>query len=354
MGMVLPVAGLFAMGSDLIHRRWPEALDSPWDQPVSLAAMGLLVLVLAPAFVRLAWPTRSLPPGPLRDRLEHLSARVGFRCTDILVWDTNQVVVNAGVTGSLPFFRYVLLTDALVENLSPYEVAAVFGHEVGHIAHRHLVYFGFFILSSLGVLPLSDWTASQAAINEPLRMLPAGVAPHLWRCSEATRRHDHFGASKVVKRGPRAAGPGEPVLPSGLRLSVSRRFERQADVFGCRVVSCGLPDCPPHADLDSPGSPRTHCPSPSVPRVCPVGMPDLRQLPWPTSQSATECGRRRGRGDTAASSAAGRRSSKSLVGRPRPRPGFPDQRPPHARGAWPRPSPRHHRRRPRGGHQWWQ
>ena len=60
--------------------------------------MGALVLVLAPAFVRLTWPTRPLPPGPLRDRLERLSRRFRFRCTDILVWDTGQALVNAGVT----------------------------------------------------------------------------------------------------------------------------------------------------------------------------------------------------------------------------------------------------------------
>ena len=101
--------------------------------------MGLLVLVLSPLFVRLAWPTRPLPPGPLRDRLERLARRFGFRCTDILVWDTGQVMVNAGVTGALPWFRYVLLTDALIESLSPLEIAAVFGHEIGHIAHRHLL-----------------------------------------------------------------------------------------------------------------------------------------------------------------------------------------------------------------------
>ncbi len=31
---------------------------------------------------------------------------------------------------------------------------------------------------------------------------------------------------------------------------LSRRFERQADVFGSKVVSCDLADCPPHSDLD--------------------------------------------------------------------------------------------------------
>ncbi len=249
MGMVLPVAALFALGSELIHRRWPETLNSPLDQPVGMALMGALVLLLAPAFVRLAWPTRSLPPGPLRDRLEHLAHRVGFRCTDILIWDTDHVVVNAGVTGSLPWFRYVLLTDALVENLSPHEIAAVFGHEIGHIAHRHLIYFGFFVLGSLGVMALGE-----SAIDASL----ASVLP-VWFASDSSP------ALLIVKAGVFLVMVGLYFLV--VFGFVSRRFERQADVFGCRVVSCGRPDCPPHADLDAHAGP-----GPASVPLCPVGI----------------------------------------------------------------------------------
>ena len=61
-------------------------------------------------------------------------------------------MVNACVTGILPVSGYVLLSDALIEALTPHEIAAVFGHEIGHIAHRHLLYFGFFFMGSLGLL----------------------------------------------------------------------------------------------------------------------------------------------------------------------------------------------------------
>src|SRR5262249_51794430 len=124
-------------------------------QPVELAVLAALILLVSPLFVRLAWPTRSLPDGPLRRRLERAAKRVGFRFNDLLVWETGHIMVNACVTGVLPWFRYVLLTDALIETLSPVEVAAVFGHEVGHVAHRHLPFFGFFFLGSLGVMALS-------------------------------------------------------------------------------------------------------------------------------------------------------------------------------------------------------
>ena len=110
----------------------------------------------------------------MRDRLERLARRLGFRCTDILVWDTGHVVVNAGVTGALPWFRYVLLTDALVDCLDDHEIAAVFGHEIGHIAHRHLLYFGFFFLGSLGVTGAGRLGDRRIAARGGLRRAFAG------------------------------------------------------------------------------------------------------------------------------------------------------------------------------------
>src|SRR6202012_3301758 len=99
----------------------------------------------------------------LRDRLERLAARFGFRFTDILLWGTDNSVFNAVVTGALPRFRYVLLSDALVDSLDEHEVAAVFGHEMGHVRHRHLASFGLFFLGSLGVMALVSELVDRSA-----------------------------------------------------------------------------------------------------------------------------------------------------------------------------------------------
>jgi STE24 endopeptidase len=251
LGLVLPGLLVFSLGQDLARQQWPRWVSGGWAPLVGMACMGLLVLVLSPLFVRLAWPTRPLPPGPLRDRLEHLAKRYGFRCTDILVWDTGHVLVNAGVTGALPWFRYVLLTDALIENLNPLEVAAVFGHEIGHIAHRHLFYLGFFSVGSLGVMALLLKLIDAYLLPIPPLLLPGAR-----------------GESSLVSILQPALGLLSLAVYFLLVFGhVSRRFERQADVFGCRTVSCGQSDCPPHCDPDSPlgGIP------PMVP-LCPVGI----------------------------------------------------------------------------------
>src|SRR5262249_874116 len=145
-----------------------------------MVLLGSLVLIAAPVFIRLAWPTRPLPEGPLRRRLERVAARAGFRFTDVLVWDTGGSVRNGCVTGSVPGLRSVLLTDALVDTMTPLEVAAVFGHEIGHIAHRHLLYFGFFFAGSLGLLTVLAEALSRGFVwlaSSP--WLPAGLPPEV-------------------------------------------------------------------------------------------------------------------------------------------------------------------------------
>ena len=56
--------------------------------PIEIALLGTVVLLAAPLFIRFALPTRSLPDGPLRRRLERVAQRAGFRFSDVRVWDT--------------------------------------------------------------------------------------------------------------------------------------------------------------------------------------------------------------------------------------------------------------------------
>jgi STE24 endopeptidase len=250
-GLVLPGILLIALGQDLVRRQWPRWSESPWATVLGLGAIGLTALLIAPFSFRLAWPTHRLPPGPLRDRLEHLAHRLGFRFTDILVWETGQGVYNAGVTGTLPGFRYILLTDGLIERLDPREIEAVFGHEIGHIAHRHLLDLGLFFLGSMFLIALLI-----GAIDESVGALLPRLAPASWSGSTVT---------SVAEEAAALVGGGLYFLfVFGL---ISRRFERQADLFGCRAVSCGQADCPPHLDVNLASGT-----TPVAPAVCPAGI----------------------------------------------------------------------------------
>jgi STE24 endopeptidase len=254
LGLTLPVVLMYVLRRDLLRRFIPAWDDYAAAEVIEMAVVGSLVLAISPFFVRLAWPTRSLPQGALRRRLEHAASRVGFRFTDILVWDTGQMMVNACVTGIVPGFRYVLLSDALLDSLTPYETAAVFGHEIGHVAHRHFLYFAFFFMGSLGVLSLCGDAASL-------------VGPLLAQSSWLSQRNAAI-LSQLVEG-------GALLLSLGLYFwfvfgYLSRRFERQADVYGSKVVSCGTGDCPPHNDLDNDLAPEHVRVSQLA--LCPVGI----------------------------------------------------------------------------------
>ncbi len=251
LGMVLPAALIFAFGQDLARVIWPTKVADPDFQLGLMIVLGGGVLVLAPAFVRLSWPTYSLPPGPLRDRLERVAARYRFRCSDILVWDTDGAAVNAGVTGASPWYRYVLLTDALIDGLNDHEIAAVFGHEVGHARHRHLAFFGLFFVGSVGVITLAGATLDERFVRV---ILPLAARP-AWATAAQ-------GASVLLVA----------LAYFGLVFGhLSRRFERQADVFGCRAVSCDQPDCPPHLDPQAL-PPSTLARLDKTAPICPVGL----------------------------------------------------------------------------------
>ncbi len=254
-GLVMPVVLIFVVRQDVCPRLWPQWHQSPAAEPIELAVLGFLVLAISPLFIRLAWPTRSLPPGPLRNRLQRVARRAGFRFNDLLVWDTGHLMVNACVTGVLPSFRYVLLTDALIDSLSPVEVAAVFGHELGHVAHRHLPFFGFFFLGSLGLLSLASRVfALPPAWFEGLPGIPANQISRVGEFAEAALILGFLGVFFWLVFG-----------------HLSRRFERQADVFGCKVVSCGDSECPPHFDLEE-GTHGLESANSLSPELCPVGI----------------------------------------------------------------------------------
>lgn len=218
-----------------------SGLGTGHEDEFELAVLGILsvAFLLLPWILRLVLRLRPLPTGPLRDRLLGLSQRLGFRANDLLVWDTRQSMANAMVVGLLPWLRYIIFTDRLVAEMPPAELEAVLGHEVGHLKHRHMVYYLGFFLLSLGVL-LELW----------------GLARLHW-------------LSDYLPAADRSLANVPFLLVLGAYIFLvfgflSRRCERQADLFGCRAVSCGRPDCSGHDERGTVGSANTE--------LCPTGI----------------------------------------------------------------------------------
>ena len=193
------------------------------------AALLLGVFVGIPWLLRLILGLRPLPDGPLRERLLAAARRLNFRFSDVLVWDTRHSIVNAMVTGPLPWLRYVVLTDRLIRDMTPEEIEAVFGHEVGHIKHRHMLFYFGFLLASLVVVLVVWHTAATLVGGAAVQAL---LRAHVGGLMEWLKTY------RVLAQVPL-------LLLLGVYLFVvfgflSRRCERQADIFGCRTVSCAV------------------------------------------------------------------------------------------------------------------
>jgi Zn-dependent protease with chaperone function len=238
-------------------------LPSAWQWGGDVNVLGLAALPFAflgmPWVVRLVLGLKPLPPGGLRDRLFAAARRLGFRCSDILLWNTRSGMANAMVVGLVPWLRYVVFTDRLVEEFPEEEVEAVFGHEAGHVKHHHMAYYLGFLSASLVVLGVIVNAKSEPLITWAVEAL-RGPFPSLVP-------QDAGGSQQALKdlKSDLAVIPTVAVLVSYIFLVfgfLSRRCERQADVFGCRAVSCGDPACRGHAPgLALPPRGRGLCPT---------------------------------------------------------------------------------------------
>ena len=136
---------VFVSGFDLAGLVLHERMQDPNVYWPIAAGMVMVLYISAPVGLRYLWYTCSLPAGELRSRLRGLCDTAKLRCRDILVWRTGAgQLANACIAGIWHRTRYIFLTDRLLRALSPGEVEAVFAHEIGHVKHRHMLYYIWF------------------------------------------------------------------------------------------------------------------------------------------------------------------------------------------------------------------
>jgi STE24 endopeptidase len=179
---------------------------------VTMLLSTALVFLLAPELLRRVLQTQSLPDSPLRRRLERLCQRVGMRYRDILLWRTQNNMGNAAVMGILPPVRYILLSDLLLERMDDEQIEAVFAHEVGHVVHRHMAWYVVIIMIfSLGLMAVEQLVRQLGPTPAVLRGVPQELVDVLSVVASLVAFLVFFGF-------------------------LSRRFERQADVYAARTM----------------------------------------------------------------------------------------------------------------------
>lgn len=222
--ILLPVCLLIAW-TELLHIIVPPALRAlgralgPDASQALYSALQLLgaaiVFVFAPPLMRMVWSTVPLREGPLRDRLAALCAAHGVRVREMLVWRTHGAMINGAVMGIVGRFRYILLTDALLDSLPVDQIEAVMAHEVAHIRRRHLPWLVGAMLASVGVALMAILAPLYAALNASDTPLSAEF-------------------EQLASAGATIASLACALVVFGF---VSRRFERQADAFAAQHLS---------------------------------------------------------------------------------------------------------------------
>jgi STE24 endopeptidase len=173
---------------------------------VARLAGSVAIFALVPPVMTRVWDTVPIPVGELRSDLELLARTHKIRLRRFLIWRTGGAMLNGAVIGLVPWLRYIVLTDALLESLTEPEVEAVAAHEVAHVRKHHMVWLALAVLGSALLV-------GEGAALMLMRME--------WPESLAAWTSAGFSLVAVV-------------LVLGI---VSRRFEWQADAFAARHLS---------------------------------------------------------------------------------------------------------------------
>jgi Zn-dependent protease with chaperone function len=227
--IAVPV-GLIILGADAVRLYLPGLLPEnfKYGEGVLIAASLVIatgVFLVAPLLVVRLWKTSPLPDGDLRRNLESMSRRMKIRYRDILIWRSGGVLANAGAMGLIGRVRYLLLSDALLENMNVETIRSIFAHEVGHIRKHHIFYAGMFAISSGLLCIAAGWGLAVGIFHVGwLRDFIAGAFVDVYSFAEIV--------TLVLLAATWTLGFG----------FISKRFERQSDVIGAWASG---PDRPP-------------------------------------------------------------------------------------------------------------
>jgi len=214
-------------------------LPEPADSAVAMGGAMVCaagVFLCAPLLIVRIWRTARLPAGKLRKDLQRLCRDMKLTYRDLLVWRSGGLIANAGVMGLIGPVRYVLLSDALLEQMPDREIQSIFAHEAGHIRSHHLFYALLFAVSSvtlcsaggeLTAVALSmEWWVGQVTTLGLLAV--AWAVGFGWISRRFERQSDVIAAWTSCPAGASASGR---VMPEGAAV-FARALERVAELNG--------------------------------------------------------------------------------------------------------------------------
>lgn len=139
----------------------PALFDNPAFLILALVGFLFLTFSAAPFLTRLSCPTAPLLDAAIEHIARDLCRAAGVRVGAVRILKLGAAkVANAQVSGLLPWYRRIDITDRMLETFSAAEVRAILAHEIGHVKKMHLWwYLAFGLLGGLALPPLAGWLA---------------------------------------------------------------------------------------------------------------------------------------------------------------------------------------------------
>ncbi len=204
-----------------------DQLNTPVGQVLFFALLMIIFMIFAPPLVVRLWSCQPLEPGSRRSLIERFCQKENFHVREIVLWPgQGGVFITAGVMGLFGHYRYLLVTQGLLDILDDEELRAVLAHEMGHVKEHHLFFYLIFLLGYL-------------VLAYPI----SGVSLLLLLTSDLTLmiRTDHEFMTLISIL---STLPLLVLLVFYFRFLFGffiRNFERQADLYGLSVMARPYP-----------------------------------------------------------------------------------------------------------------
>jgi Zn-dependent protease with chaperone function len=148
--ILFPWVSLSLLYDVLFFLPWPSLqafLRTKAGEMVFFSLFLLVLMIFMPRLIQSWWGCEPFPATEKAQALRDFLRERGFKYRQMVKWPIFEGrMLTAGIMGIVPRYRYILITESLVNILSVEELKAVLAHEMGHAKYRHLLFYLFFFL----------------------------------------------------------------------------------------------------------------------------------------------------------------------------------------------------------------
>lgn len=128
-------------------------MNRPEGQIIFFSLFLFVLMIFMPSLIRYWWGCKPLLASEKVNALKDFLEEKKFKYQGLLRWPIFEGrMMTAGIMGLVARFRYIMITESLMDILSIEELKAVVAHEMGHARYRH---FFFYILFFIGFAVVS-------------------------------------------------------------------------------------------------------------------------------------------------------------------------------------------------------